>query len=99
MMIAGAVVLPAGVAWTTATAFMTLHCDYEGPLKCDLKNQATFLVPLGVGMMVVGTILLSVGVGYRVRYNRWKRWMPAQTTAFAPALLRNGVGLTYAARF
>ncbi|MBX7079869.1 MAG: hypothetical protein K1X88_11815 [Nannocystaceae bacterium] len=76
LMIAGGTVLAAGLASTITFGLVTQHCKYSGPLKCKFQDQDDFLIPLGSAVTLLGAVLLGVGVGYRVSYQKWERWTP-----------------------
>jgi hypothetical protein len=108
LMAAGGATLGAGLAWTIGFGLATRNCSYDGPLQCKLEDQDTLLIPMGVAMMTLGTILLGVGLGWHFRYKRWESWRPGQddgkkrrraSTALAPATLRGGGGLVWTGRF
>ena len=99
LLIAGGITLGLGVAFTTTMALVTRNCSYDGPLQCRLQNQDSLFIPLGVTGMVAGSILVGLGVGFRVRYNRWEKWTPGQEARVTPVVTKRFAGLSYSARF
>ena len=99
-MIAGGTVAGVGLGMTIAFSLMTRNCSISGPLQCRLQNQDDFLIPMSAATLITGTMVLAVGVGYHLRYKRWKRnSMGDAKTALVPAPMRGGGGLAWAGRF
>ena len=107
MMIAGGSALAAGIGLTAGFAAMTRGCSLDGPLECRYETQDQFLIPLGAAVIVTGTILLAVGVGYHFNYKKWQAWTPEddkkkrrrRAAIPAPTLVKGGGGLGWAGRF
>jgi hypothetical protein len=105
LMIAGGVVLGAGIAATVTFSMITVGCSLDGPLQCKHEDQDDFLIPLGAATTLLGAIILGVGVGYHLNYRKWQNWKPGQDkkrkTAgmFVPTASRSGAGLGYVGRF
>ncbi len=99
LMIAGGTVAGVGVAMTITFSLMTRNCSFDGPLQCRLQNQDDFLIPMSAATLITGSMVLAVGIGYNIRYKRWKRNSGDATTAFVPAPMRNGGGLAWVGRF
>lgn len=98
LMIAGGVVAGVGLGLTITFSLITRNCSIEGPLQCGLQNQDTFLIPMGAATLLAGTMVLGVGVGYHIRYKRWKR-LSENKTALLPTTLPRGAGLAWVGRF
>ena len=54
---------------------------------------------LQVGAFSNRDTALGVGVGYHIRYKRWKRNSSGQTTALVPTTMKRGAGLAWVGRF
>ena len=107
MMIAGGSVLVAGIGLTAGFAAMTRGCSLDGPLQCRYETQDQFLIPLGAAVLLTGTILLSVGVGYHFHYKKWEKWTPEdnkkkrrrRAAIPMPSLVKGGGGVGWAGKF
>ncbi|RMG99819.1 MAG: hypothetical protein D6705_02060 [Deltaproteobacteria bacterium] len=101
LMAAGGTLLGLGVVGIVTTSLITRNCSFDGPLKCKYRNQDSFLIPLTAAPAVLGVILLSVGIGYRVRYKKWENWTPegSRKAAVVPFGGRSSAGLAVVGRF
>ena len=86
---------------------MTRGCSLDGPLQCRYETQDEFLIPAGGAVILTGTILLAVGVGYHFHYKKWKAWTPEadkkkrrrRAAIPMPALVKGGGALGWSGRF
>ncbi len=99
LMATGGVLLGLGAAGLITTSLVTRKCSFDGPLQCKYRDQDEFLIPLTAAPTILGVVLLAVGAGYYVRYNKWEKWTPGKNAMVAPILGRNGGGVAVSGRF
>jgi hypothetical protein len=109
MTIAGATLFAVGAGGTVASVMLTNCPEPASTVGCKYADQRAFAVPLSASVTAAGLLLLLVGIGYQVRYKRWKGWSPdqsggkgklkVQTAGVAPTFSRDGFGVGYVARF
>ena len=68
-------------------------------LDCQYGPHRTLLLPSALAVTALGTTLLIVGVGNKLRYKRWEKWTPGDAAVLSPTFSRQGAGFAYAARF
>jgi len=102
LMIAGGSLFGLGIAGVITSFFLTKCDEPANSFACKNKQNNTFSVPATAAAALLGAVLLSVGIGYRVRYKKWENWKPTNTppkTAVYPTLLRGGAGVGYTLNF
>ena len=101
-MIAGGSLFGLGLIGVVTSYFLTKCDEPANSFACKNKQNNTFSVPATAAAALLGAVLLSVGIGYRVRYKKWENWKPTNTppkTAVYPTLLRGGAGIGYTLNF
>jgi hypothetical protein len=102
LMIAGGTLFGLGVIGVVTSYFLTKCDEPANSFACKNKQNNTFSVPATAAAALLGAVLLSVGIGYRVRYKKWENWKPENNppkTAVYPTLLRGGAGVGYTLNF
>jgi hypothetical protein len=100
LMVAGGLMLGLGAAALITVSMITRKCSIDGPLQCKYETQDEFLIPLTAAPTLLGAILVAVGAGYRVRWNKWDKWSPDKASAtFAPVFNPDGAGVAVSGRF
>ena len=104
MLIAGGVLFGAGVAGTVASILLTRCPEPANTVGCKYEPHRSFAVPVAGAGTLVGVLLLGVGLGYHVRYKKWKNWKPKsdkviKESALIPTIYPGGAGVGYVGRF
>lgn len=107
LLIAGGTILGVGVG-VTITSILVTHCpELANTVGCKYHDQRNFLIPISASALTTGALLLAVGIGFKVRHNRWKSWSPesdrsrkkVKEAALVPTFVAGGAGLGYVGRF
>lgn len=108
LLIAGGTILGVGVGVTIASVLLTRCPDLSNTVGCKYNEQRDFLIPVSASVLTTGVLVLAVGIGFKIRHNRWKKWSPegdgkrgkkVKETALVPTFVAGGAGLGYVGRF
>ncbi len=104
MLIAGGVLLGGGVVGTVATILLTRCPEPANTVGCKYQEHRFFAVPVATSGTLVGVLLLGVGLGFNIRYKKWKNWKAEdkkvlKESALVPTFSPGGAGLGYIGRF